>query len=420
MYSDGRSLPFRPVPQCGGGKMEELSLQRIINHIEKRFRIRLINYLRRVDNRLLEQKIITNGIKNYIDFDFEVFKSKVLGYSASMKVGSHFDYKFAGSTAKPTIYGSMYACLLQSLFGELNEKDDEYKKAWAQYFDSFQNSEDGFYYDKTINSDFYNKTDWWGKRHLIPHLIMAYNALGFKPKYQFKWVSDYYSKEAIDILLSEAEWNTAIMDDSDIDNKIMNIGVTLQYQRDYFNDVLAGEAVSYLKKSLLSKINPDTGMWGVYNLENPQEKARMIQFSYHLFKLFFYDGDVISNPERIIDLIIESQNSYGGFAASLNSGACADIDAVDPLVYLSKQTEYRRDDIEKVLRRAFIFILGNQNDDGGFVFLRDSEFFYGDPQTSSIRNESSLFPTWFRVLSIAYICDFLKIEGFNYVKSPGY
>ncbi len=379
-----------------------------------------ILFLKKIENSMLEEKIITSGIKNYIYFDFEVFKSQVLDYSNSLKVDNFFKYKFANSCTKHTIYASMYACLLESLLGNLNCKDIEYKLEWASYFDNFQDSDDGFFYDKTINTPLYNDTDWWGKRHLVPHLIMAYTALGYKPKYQFKWVAYYYGKAAIDRLLSEAEWNSAIMDENDIDNKIMNIGVTLQYQRDFFNDKAAGNTLTYLKEQLLSKINPDTGMWGVYDLTNPIERARMIQFSYHLFRLFFYDGDIINNPERIIDLIIESQNIYGGFAANLNSSACADIDAINPLVYLSKQTHYRHDEIEKVLRRAFVFILSNQNDDGGFVFYRDLKFFYGDRQTSSERNESALFPTWFRTLSIAYICEFLNIKGFKFVKSPGY
>ena len=380
-----------------------------------------VKLLKKIEGeKMLERKLITSGIKHYFDFDFYKFKSNVLGYLESLKGNGSFEYRFAKSSTEPTVYASMYVCLLQSLFGILGEKDDNYKLKWAQYFDSFQNPDDGFYYDPTINTPFYNKTDWWGKRHLVPHLIMAYTALGHKPKYQFKWVSEYYGKEAIDALLAEANWNMAMMDDTDIDNKIMNIGVTLQYQRDFFNDEAAGESISYLKSCLLSKINPNTGMWGVYDLDNPKEKARMVQFAYHLFRLYFYDGDEINNPERIINLIIESQNEYGGFAANLNSGACADIDAVDPLVYLSKQTDYRHRDIEKTLRKALIFILGNQNDDGGFVFLRDSKFFYGDKQTSSIRNESSLFPTWFRTLSIAYIFDFLNIKGFNLVRSPGY
>ena len=381
----------------------------------------VIKLLKKIDDSVLEEKIITNGIRNYFYFDLDVFKTKVLDYSNSLKEeGSVYNYFYAGSSTKATIYASMYVCLLKSLLGSLSMKDEEYRLKWASYFDSFQNSEDGFFYDSTINTPFYNKTDWWGKRHLVPHLLMAYTALGYKPKYQFSWVSDYYSKEAIDELLSEAQWNTAMMDDTDIDNKIMNIGVTLQYPRDYFDDESARQAIDYLKRCLLAKINPNTGLWGVYDLNNPAERARMIQFSYHLLRLFFYDSEVIANSERIIDIIIDSQNQYGGFAVNLNSGACADIDAIDPLVYLSKQTSYRHADIEKVLRRALIFVLGNQNDDGGFVFHRDSVFFYGDTQTSSGRNESSLFPTWFRTLSIAYICDFLNIKGFNLVKSPGY
>lgn len=380
----------------------------------------LVDALKQLENNELERGIITRGIKNYFNFGFDCFKEKVLCYSTRLECNELYNYKYAESTTAPTIYSSMYVCLLQSLFGEFRTKDEEYKLKWANYFNSFQNIDDGFFYDRTIDTPFYNETDWWGKRHLVPHLIMAYTALGHKPKFQFKWVSEYYDKKAIDCLMAEANWDTAMMDDTDIDNKIMNIGVTLQYQRDFFDDKEAGIAIAYLKECLISRINKNTGMWGDYDLQNPIEKARMIQFSYHLFRLFFYDNDSIENAERIIDLIIESQNEYGGFAATLNSGACADIDAVDPLVYLSKQTDYRRDDIEKVLRRAFIFILGNQNEDGGFVFLRDAPFFYGDQQTSSQTNESALFPTWFRSLSIAYICDFLGIKGFNFVKSPGY
>lgn len=395
-------------------------LKRIMTSLKIRVRRLAIVLLRKIDNSVLEEKIITSGIKNYLYFEFYEFKKKVLNYSNSLHTEDRYNFIYANSCTQPTIYASMYVCLIQSLLGELDVRDEEYRSKWASFFDSFQNPDDGFFYDNSINTPFYNVTDWWGKRHLVPHLIMAYTALGYKPRYQFSWVSKFYNKEAIDKLMSEAKWDTAMMDDTDIDNKIMNIGVTLQYQRDFFNDSQAGEAVEYLKKCLLSKINPDTGMWGVYNTSNPAERARMIQFSYHLFRLFFYDEEIINKPERIIDLIIESQNNYGGFAANLNSGACADIDAIDPLVYLSKQTDYRHDDIEKVLRRAFIFILGNQNDDGGFVFLRDSVFAYGDKQTSSLKNESALFPTWFRSLSVAYICDFLNIKGFNLIKSPGY
>lgn len=388
--------------------------------LERRVRSKAKKLLKQIDKSELENKIITRGIKNYLNFNIENYRKDVIGYMTKLNSGSPYKFRYSEYSTKETIYASMYVCLLNSLFGELDKQEEDFKAYWADYFNSFQSAEDGFFYDDAINTPFYNETDWWGKRHLVPHLIMAYVALGHTPKHQFKWVAEYYTHEAIDKLMSEAEWETAIMDDTDIDNKIMNIGVTLQYQRDYFNDKQAKDAIAYLKEKLLSKINPETSMWGYYDLSDPKQKARMVQFSYHLFRLFFYDGDTVDNAERIIDLIIETQNEYGGFAATLNSGACADIDAIDPLVYLSKQTDYRHDDIEKVLRRAFIFVLSNQNDDGGFVFFRDSEFAYGDRQTSSRNNESALFPTWFRTLSIAYICDFLQIEGFNLVKSPGY
>lgn len=146
----------------------------------------------------------------------------------------------------------------------------------------------------------------------------------------------------------------------------------------------------------------------------------MIQFAYHLFRLFFYDHETIPNAEKIIDITLSSQKKYGGFGEKQNSSACEDIDAIDILVYLSRQSNYRKDDITKALRHAFVFILSNQNDDGGFVFRRDEPFWYGSDIMSSKKNESALFPTWFRTLSLAYICDYLGIGDYNIIKCPGY
>ncbi len=395
-------------------------IQKVKNIVKKAFSIYTSRKASKyAEEKRLEQFIAKYGIINYFNFDFTNQKQKTLSFVNKMASPQTPVYKYAPSTNKPNIYASTYAVLLLSLYGEIDKLSEKEKNNWASYFDSFQNN-DGFFYDESIRNEIYDNTDWWGRRHLLPHIIMAYTALGAMPKFEFKWLKDYYNNDAIDNLLKNVNWDDAIMDDTDIDNKIMNIGVCLQYQRDFRNDKDAGMAIAYLKKRLLEKINPSTGFWGSYNLSKRNELARMIQFSYHLQRLFFYDKYQFSHIERMIDLILESQNEYGGFAVQLNSSACADIDAIEPLIYFSRLTNYRKSDVRIALQRAFIFIMSNQNEDGGFVFMRDAPFFYGTNEMSSGKNESAMFPTWFRTLCIAYICKHLDLGDFNITKCPGY
>jgi len=43
------------------------------------------------------------------------------------------------------------------------------------------------------------------------------------------------------------------------------------------------------------------------------------------------------------------------------------------------------------------------NDNGGFVFRRGEQMVYGHELMSSKANESAMFPTWLRTLSLAYL-----------------
>ncbi|MBE7557538.1 hypothetical protein HS125_00750 [bacterium] len=48
-------------------------------------------------------------------------------------------------------------------------------------------------------------------------------------------------------------------------------------------------------------------------------------------------------------------------------------------------------------------ILAHQNPDGGFVYMRGKPYVYGHALMSSDADESALFPSWFRLLSVALI-----------------
>jgi hypothetical protein len=119
-------------------------------------------------------------------------------------------------------------------------------------------------------------------------------------------------------------------------------------------------------------------------------------------------------------MLLSTQNVLGGFGVTLNSSACEDIDSIYPLIRFSSATNYRRDDIDLALKRAFPWVLANMNSDGGFVFRRNESFCYGHEEMYSGYNESSMFATWFRTLCLAYLINYLELSNqFKIQNIPG-
>jgi hypothetical protein len=101
-----------------------------------------------------------------------------------------------------------------------------------------------------------------------------------------------------------------------------------------------------------------TGLWGSLDTAQPRELSRAVQGAYHFWLLYFYDHVPIPYPERVIDSCLATQNARGGFGQGVHTGsdressACEDIDSIDPLVRLTRATDYRRDDVRMALERG--------------------------------------------------------------------
>jgi hypothetical protein len=189
----------------------------------------------------------------------------------------------------------------------------------------------------------------------------------------------------------------------------MNVGTLLQYARDFQAHPYADDVVRRLLTWLSShELDPEHGLWGGLDIHEPRNLSRLVQAAYHFWPLYFYDHWPIPCPERATDTLLRTQNPRGGFGWGVHNGenpwhssACEDIDSIDPLARLAAQSEYRREEILVALRRALPWVLSNQNDDGGFVFMRGVGFSYGHDLMTSGPDVSATFPTWFRTLSLA-------------------
>ena len=354
-------------------------------------------------------------------FEFEDFKRDIIAFIRSNQVDeTHYLYKYSASCKKTTLYASSYALMTLSLLGEIEKLSDVEKEEWRNYFDSFQNESDGLFYDPAVQNDIYDDTDWWGARHLALHMISAYTDLGYRPKYPFAFLKKYYEIAAIQEWLDKFDWQSASIGAEDVDNKIMNIGCLLQYQRDYWGDVEAAQAIEFLKKYLRRKINERTGMWGQFDADDRHQRSRMVQFAYHLLPIFFHDQDFDFNAGLIVTNVLNTQNKYGGYGVQLNSSACEDIDSIYLLIRLRFLCEAsQQTDIEVSLKKAFSWIFFNQMEDGGFVFRLFEGLKYGHQETSSVDGQGGMFPTWFRLLSIAYLVNSRGSNSFVIKNSPG-
>lgn len=351
------------------------------------------------EENLLITNLLNVGLIGAIDFDYNKIKLETIQYIKSLKINDDvYSYKFSKSQNEGNVYSSVYAILLFDLYDEVKCLSAIEKKEWIAYFDSLQNENDGLWYDNNLINEHYEDSDWWGARHLAIHMLAAYTALGARPKYQIKYITKFYDLDYMKNWLDRNDWQGFFEHENDVDNQIMNIGVALQYQRDYFDDKKAQKALDYLFNYLDGKKNKKTGMWGACDINEPKQLSRSVQFAYHLLMLYFYDDRHVDDGEKIGKYALQTQNVFGGFGVELNSSACEDIDSIELVLHLLDNENVN---VKRALNRAFAWILSNQMPDGGFVFRQNRYMWYGHEDLSAGVNESHMFATWFRTLCIA-------------------
>ncbi len=333
----------------------------------------------------------------------------ILNFIAVNRLDGPGRYRYAAGCTAPTLYSSTYAAMARHLLGDLQEMKLTERMEWVAYLQSHQD-DDGLFHDPVIFDQAWYKGDRLdcGRPHLTCHVIEALACLGASTIKPISFLEPWRDPDALVRWLEERDWGERI---AWTGNEIMNIGAILQYSRDFHNDSRAGEAVADLLEWLAAHhVNPDTGVWGAVDKNDPISRSHAVQAAYHWWPLFFYDGVQPPHLDRAIDTVLATQNPLGGFGWGVHnpadpfmSSACEDIDSIDPLCRMMQVSDYRRSEIEAALRKAADWVQTNQMADGGFVFIRNQPFEYGHPQLRGEANQGAMFPTWFRLLSLALI-----------------
>lgn len=335
-----------------------------------------------------------------------------------MRAGKFSGYRYSDSTSKPVLYATFYALLTKHLYGVRDRGTDEE----IEYALGFQDN-DGLFRDPAIacaqaDGAFHG----WGWRHLTLHALMTL-ALYDKPcRKELRLVEPYDHPDHFRRFLESREWTKQA---AATGNELQNIGVLLQYARDYQNSKMAAALMEVMYDVIDSHQDPQTGLYG--NLfHTPAQLSDGVISAYHLWLLYFYDNRPISYVRQILDSLLLTQNTMGGYGVRWNSSACEDIDSIDPLARFSKKTSDRSEAVQSSLRRALPAVLRNLNGDGGWVFRRHEAKLLIHPQMFSAKDESNMFCTWFRTLALAYVLTALRDVppelqyGWQFKKAPGH
>jgi hypothetical protein len=315
-------------------------------------------------------------------------------------------YRYSLACGVPTLYSSTYAAMARSLLRDLDGVD---ASAWAAYLNAHQD-DDGLYRDPLIYGQGWYADDplWCGRSHLTCHVVTALTCLGATAPKTIGWLDPWRDCDALLRWLQSRDWGARV---GWTGNEIMNVGTLLQYARDVHHDDRAGRAVACLLDWLETHhLNPQTGVWGSLDLTDPGLRSHAVQAAYHWWPLFAYDGRLFPHVDRALATVLATQNPRGGFgwgvhnpADPLSSSACEDMDSLDPLARMLGQTTHRDDEVRAALQRGGEWVLTNQMPDGGFVFVLERPFEYGHPQLRGEAGQGAMFPTWFRLLSLALI-----------------
>ena len=334
-------------------------------------------------------------------------RTKALRYLEHLRIdgGGYGRYRYSDGTGPPLLYASVFAVLLRHLLGDVDQLTSKERDEWVDHIRSYQ-CEDGLFRDPLVMNEIAETEDWWGWRHLTFHTLMALHALESQPKYRLSFLEGVDTPSKVRRWLDTLDWNSRV---SFTSSTVQNYGAALQYARDFMGETWLKDAVKELIAGVAERCRPNTGLWGNGFKTGRVALSEGVLAGYHFWLLFWYDGEEIPFAERAFESILKLQNRMGGFSLTqLYTTACQDIDALDPVVRLAlRHPELKAKAYEPVCR-AVRWILYNFNQDGGATFQRNAGFIYGHEFMCSGPNQSTIFATWFRLLSIGVGCKFLQ------------
>lgn len=281
------------------------------------------------------------------------------------------------------------------------------RQEWADYLNDWQDSRTGYFIGpELVREEMGSRRHSYEHiaQHLTAHVLPALALLGHRPRYPLVFARDFLDTPYLAKWLDARDWRDAWLEG----NNLVFVGQFLIHLRDLEGEPRAQQSLDLYFDWLDKHVDAETGLWGSNGYCS---HADALYGGYHQLLVYYHEGRPVQHRERLVDVALSLQHTDGGFHPRGGGGACQDVDAIDILVNMYKQIDYRRAEIRLALRRALVHIQQRQMPEGGFVYRLDQPFTHmGVARTASGANKANLFPTWFRVHTLALMGEILTDE----------
>lgn len=345
------------------------------------------------------------------------------------------DYRLH-ARAEPTIFASCFAVFLRHLLGDLDRLTANERSLWLTALQRHQDPASGLFVDPgntdRARDELHDATHL--NQQLTTFCLGAVHALGGRPRHRLAFV-DEWSADRVRGWLDGLDWS----EPWNCGNKAMFLGICLAYDAEHGGGAQVRESLDAWFAWHDAHQNPRSGFWGEGLRAGYMEG---LGGAYHQFTVYNYVGRPIQYADRIVDRALLVQCHDGMYSSYLGGATCYELDAVDVLVHLYARRDYRRAEIRDALRRVLPGVLSMQNPDGGFCWGRYRPYTVSDAvrlvaDTARHRSaaqlylgaraamatrvkprpvirtgwakagrdwcDSSVFDTWFRLVTIAEI-----------------
>lgn len=377
--------------------------------------------------------------------NYDFLKSNVLTYLESVKVNTR-EYRFT-KDGEANIYSSVIALYILDIFDEIKNLSESERKDWVAYIQKFQNSKTGCFEPDT-------KLDARKERNVLQLTTFCYSALGIlgaEPLYDLPYKEELLNADFVDHFLHQEKCLKGARGSGNM-AMFLGIFITAHYEKSNNPDYLNALEKWFDLHDAHANVN---GFWGE-NLEALYFNG--VQNGFHQYVIYYYWNRAIKKNAEIEKVVMDIQDTTGHFAPFIGGAACEDYDAVHLILILYRDARGNLPkQIRKALKKTYNALLKDLNEDGGFCqtkmkpnkfnirgvlfLLRNANFsifkiklrktlgfilrgrdkivvnWFRTPRNI---DESNLWDTWFKVLTLAEIEAFLNIENeFNFQEKIG-
>ncbi len=362
--------------------------------------------------------------------------NRALAYTRAQHTGPAVtDYRLHASTGA-TLFASLYALYTFHLVGETRRWDAAARQTWIDHIQRHQDPASGLFRDPAHRqraTDAAHSADHLDQQ-LTGYCISALRLLGGRPRHPLTFIQPWCAPDTTRAWLAGLNWAAA----SNSGNKAMFVGIMLTEAAEAGQPGAAAGLQAWFDWHD-TNADPASGFWGRGRASRYWEG---MQGYVHQLVVYNYAGRTQPTLRAAARRTLALQQADGLFSPKGGGGACDDLDALHILTTAHRRFPELRLEIEAALARARVGILANQNPDGGFCWAQRPRFglrewlgvarhnldlHQPDKVTVALRaalagqlklarkietgwsdvgrawNQSSLWDTWFRLLSLAEI-----------------